>query len=52
MSSKQEQNKRLGVVLEGGALRGLFSAGVIDALMELGITPDGVVGVSAGAAFG
>lgn len=52
MSSKQEQNKRLGVVLEGGALRGLFSAGVIDALMELDIMPDGVVGVSAGAAFG
>ena len=41
-----------GLVLEGGALRGLFSAGVIDVLMENDINPDGVIGVSAGAAFG
>lgn len=41
-----------GLVLEGGALRGLFSAGVMDVMMEHGITFDGVVGVSAGAAFG
>ena len=41
-----------GLVLEGGALRGLFSAGVIDVLMERGISFDGLVGVSAGAAFG
>ena len=40
------------LVLEGGALRGLFSAGVMDVMMEHGITFDGVVGVSAGAAFG
>lgn len=38
--------------MEGGALRGLFSAGVMDVLMEHGIEVDGVVGVSAGAAFG
>ena len=43
---------RNGLVLEGGAMRGLFSAGVLDVLMENGITFDGVVGVSAGAAFG
>ena len=41
-----------GLILEGGALRGLFTAGVMDVLMENGITFDGLVGVSAGAAFG
>ena len=40
------------LVLEGGALRGLFSAGVMDVMMEHGITFDGAIGVSAGAAFG
>jgi len=43
---------KYGLVLEGGALRGLFSAGVIDVLMENGIDFDGAVGVSAGACFG
>ena len=43
---------KTGLVLEGGAMRGLFSAGVMDVLMERGITFDGIVGVSAGAAFG
>ena len=41
-----------GLVLEGGAMRGLFSAGVIDVLMENKIEFDAIVGVSAGAAFG
>lgn len=41
-----------GLVLEGGAMRGMFSAGVMDVLMENGIDFDGVVGVSAGAVFG
>ena len=41
-----------GLVLEGGAMRGLFSAGVTDVLMENGILFDGAIGVSAGAAFG
>lgn len=41
-----------GLVLEGGAMRGLFTAGIIDVLMEEGITFDGVIGVSAGACFG
>lgn len=43
---------RKGLVLEGGALRGLFSAGVMDVMMEKGISFDGIIGVSAGAAFG
>ena len=43
---------KTGLVLEGGALRGLFTAGIMDVLMENGVTFDGVVGVSAGACFG
>lgn len=43
---------KTGLVLEGGAMRGLFSSGVIDVLMENNITFDGAVGVSAGACFG
>lgn len=41
-----------GLVLEGGAMRGMFTAGVIDVMMENGIEYDGIIGVSAGAAFG
>ena len=41
-----------GLVMEGGAMRGLFTAGVTDVLMENGIEFDGAVGVSAGATFG
>ena len=41
-----------GLVLEGGAMRGLWTAGVTDVMMEHGIEPDGLIGVSAGAAFG
>lgn len=41
-----------GLVLEGGAMRGLFTTGVTDVLMENGIEFDGLIGVSAGAAFG
>lgn len=41
-----------GLVLEGGAMRGMFTAGVMDVLMENGIVFDGAIGVSAGAAFG
>lgn len=41
-----------GLILEGGAMRGLFTAGVIDVLMEHGTMFDGAIGVSAGAAFG
>lgn len=43
---------KTGLVLEGGAMRGLFTAGVMDVLMEQGVRFDGVIGVSAGAAFG
>lgn len=43
---------KTGLILEGGALRGLFSAGVMDVMLENGIQFDGMIGVSAGAAFG
>ena len=41
-----------GLIMEGGAMRGMFTAGVIDVRMENGIEFDGAIGVSAGAAFG
>ena len=41
-----------GLVLEGGGMRGLFTAGVLDVMLEHGIEVDGMVGVSAGALFG
>lgn len=43
---------KTGLVLEGGGMRGLFTAGILDVLLEHGIEVDGVVGVSAGAIFG
>ena len=43
---------KTGLVLEGGAMRGLFTAGVLDVLMERGVKFDGAIGVSAGACFG
>ncbi len=39
-------------VLEGGAMRGLYSAGVLDEFMKNDITTDAIYGVSAGALFG
>lgn len=43
---------KTGLVLEGGAMRGMYTAGVLDVFMEQEITFDGVIGVSAGALFG
>ncbi len=43
---------KTGIVLEGGALRTIFSSGVCDALVEADLLPDYVVGVSAGIAYG
>ena len=41
-----------GLVLEGGAMRGMFTSGVLDIFLENGIEFGGTVGVSAGATFG
>ena len=43
---------KTGLVLEGGALRGLYTMGIVDVLIEKHIFFDGMIGVSAGAAFG
>ena len=41
-----------GLVLEGGAMRGLFTCGILDVFMEQNIEFDGAAGISAGAVFG
>lgn len=45
-------NYKTAIIMEGGALRGIFTCGVIDVLMENGITFDGAAGISAGAVLG
>ena len=40
------------LVLEGGAMRGQFTAGVLDAFMDRGLFCERTVGVSAGALCG
>ena len=40
------------LIMEGGAMRGMFTCGVMDVLMENSITFDGAAGISAGAVFG
>ena len=43
---------RLGLVLEGGGMRGVYTAGVLDYFLEKNIAVDGVIGVSAGSCHG
>lgn len=43
---------KVGLILEGGAMRCMFTAGILDVFSENGIEVDGIVGVSAGAGFG
>ncbi|MBQ8803851.1 MAG: patatin family protein [Tyzzerella sp.] len=43
---------KTGLVLEGGGMRGIYTAGVLDAFLENNIEFDGVIGVSAGAIHG
>lgn len=52
MAEQTPFGQRLGLVLEGGAIRGIYTAGVLDVLMEHGVQADVVVGVSAGAIHG
>ena len=51
-TSNYNNNNKVALVLEGGALRGLYSAGVLDVFMENDIKIDAILGVSAGALFG
>lgn len=43
---------KIGFVLEGGGMRGLYTAGVIDVMLDHGFEPDVVCGTSAGVTFG
>lgn len=43
---------KTGIVLEGGGMRDMYTCGILDVLMENHIYVDGMVGVSAGIAFG
>ena len=40
------------LILEGGAMRGMYTSGVLDVFLENNIHIDGIIGVSAGALFG
>lgn len=43
---------KIGLVLEGGGMRGLYTAGVLDVMMDHHWMPDVVCGTSAGVTFG
>ena len=43
---------KTGIVVEGGGMRGIYGAGVLDVLLENDIKADGLIGVSAGAIHG
>lgn len=43
---------KVGLVLEGGAMRGMYTAGVLDVFLDKNIKVDGIIGVSAGVLFG
>ncbi len=43
---------KVAIVLEGGAMKALYSAGVLDVFLKEGIAADALIGVSAGALFG
>ena len=43
---------KIGLVLEGGTMRGLFTAGVLDIFLDNNVEVTDVVGVSAGTLFG
>lgn len=48
----EKRKTKIGLVLEGGSMRGMYTAGVLDTFMDAGIQVDGIIGVSAGALFG
>ena len=43
---------KTGLIMEGGAMRGVFTCGVVDVFLEQGVRFDGAAGISAGACFG
>lgn len=44
--------RRIAVAVPGGGAHGAFAAGVLDRLLETGLTPDRIAGVSSGALIG
>ena len=44
-------DERCALVLEGGAMRGMYTAGVLDCFMDHDISFDAVIGVSAGQGY-
>ena len=48
----EQSREKTGLVLEGGGMRGIYTAGVLDVFLEHHICVDGVIGVSAGAIHG
>ena len=49
---RNECEMKLGITMEGGASRTVFSCGVSDAFLEENIMPDYFIGVSAGIVYG
>ena len=43
---------KVGIVLEGGGMRGIWTCGVLDTLMDNNLDVDGIIGTSAGGIFG
>lgn len=52
MFAERRDIMKTGLVMEGGAMRGMFTAGILDVFMENAIEFDGAIGTSAGAVFG
>lgn len=53
METQQEVISKIGLVLEGGGVRGIYTAGVLDVFLEEeDLRFDGLIGVSAGAIHG
>ncbi len=52
VSYEGKATTRANLVLEGGAMRGMFTAGVLDVFLDRGLLCDSVIGVSAGALMG
>ncbi len=52
MDTNERPGNGRALIMEGGAMRGMFTCGIIDVFLEEGITFDGAAGISAGAIFG
>ena len=52
MENEKAKKENIGLVLEGGGMRGIFTAGVLDLFLEKNVEVDNCIGVSAGALLG